>query len=83
MIHSVSLSPLRAAFLGEERVLGIVAADDADDLLLGRMVDLGDEVVAALGRDGERLQAVQAADDDFAGAAGGAHGDVEKRLHGN
>jgi len=42
-----------AAFLGEEGVLRIVAADDGDDLRLGRVVDLGDEVVAALGGDGE------------------------------
>ena len=60
----------------------IVLADDADDLRLGLRVDLADEVVAALGRDRKGLQAVQAADDDLAGAARGADGDIEKRVHG-
>jgi hypothetical protein len=72
----------RAAFLGEECMLRIVAADGGDDFLLGRVVHLGDEVVAPLGSNGQRLQAVQAADDDLAGTARGAHGDVEKRRHG-
>jgi len=47
-----------AAFFGEKRMLRIESADAADDLLLGRVVDLGDEVVAPLGGDGQRLQAV-------------------------
>ena len=82
MIHSVSCVAAAAAFLGEERMLRIMPADDGDDLPLGGAIDLGDEVVAALGGDGQRLQAVQAADDDLAGTARGAHGDIEKRLHG-
>ena len=71
-----------AAFFGEKRMLRIEPADAADDLLLGRMVDLGDEVVAPLGGDGQRLQAVQAPYDELAGAACGPHGYIEKRLHG-
>ena len=39
----------RAALLGEKGVLRVVAADGGDDLVLGRVIDLGDEVVAALG----------------------------------
>jgi len=72
-----------SALLGQERVRGVVAADAGDDLLLGGLVDLGDEVVAPLGVDGERFEAVQAAHDQLAGAARGAHGNVEKRLHGH
>jgi len=71
-----------AALLGEKCVLRVVTADDADDFLLGGVVDLGDEVVASLGGDGERLEAVQAPDDDLARAARGPNGNVEKRLHG-
>jgi hypothetical protein len=63
-------------------MLRVVLADDGDDLLLRGAVHLGDEVVTPLGGDGEGLQAVQAADDDLAGAASRFHGDVEKRLHG-
>ena len=50
--------------------------------LLGRMIDFADEVVAALRGDGQGLEAIQAADDDLAGAPGGADGDIEKRVHG-
>src|SRR5439155_5155826 len=71
-----------AALFGEKRMLRVEPADAADDLLLGGAVDLGDEVVAPLGGDGERLQAVQAPYDELAGAARGPHGDIEKRLHG-
>ena len=78
----MSCSPLRAAFLGEDGVVGIVLVDDVDDLALGGAVDLADKVVAALGGDREALEPVEAADDDFAGAARGAHGDIEKRMHG-
>src|SRR6184192_3996980 len=71
-----------AALFGENCVLRVVTADDADDFPLGGVVDLGDEVVASLGGDGERLEAVQAPDDDLARAARGPNGNVEKRLHG-
>ena len=58
-------------------------ADGVDDLALGGAVDLGDEIVAPLGCDLEAFQAVETADDDFAGAPGGFYGYVEKwLLHG-
>jgi len=67
----------RAALLAEEGVVGIGAADGGDDVRLGHLVDLADEVVAALARHLERVEAVEAADDEVRGAARGAHGDVE------
>ena len=60
-----------------------MTAYGCDDLLFRGLVNLGDEVIAPLGGDREGLQAIEAADDDFAGAARGAHGNIEKRLHGN
>ncbi len=72
-----------AALLGEHRVVRIVVADDADDFLLRVAVDLAHEVVAPLGGDGEGLQPIEAADDDFAGATRGADCDIEKRVHGS
>src|SRR5215469_500570 len=72
-----------AALLREHGVVRIVVADDADDLLLGVAIDFADEVVAPFGSDGERLQPVEAADDDFAGAARGTDGDIEKGVHGS
>ena len=74
--------PCLPAFLRQEGVMGIMFADDGDDLRLRLRIDLADEVVAAFGRDRKGLQAVQTADNDFAGAARGADGDIEKRVHG-
>jgi hypothetical protein len=55
--HRVAVAA-RAALLGEERMAGVVALDDADDLGLRGLVDLGDEVIAALGRDLQGLHPV-------------------------
>jgi len=71
-----------AALFRQKSVVRIMLADDPDDLRLRLRIDLADEVVATLGRDGEGLEAVQATNNDFAGAAGGAYGDIEKRVHG-
>jgi hypothetical protein len=80
--HRVVVTALAALF-GQERVLRVMTAYGCDDLLFRGLVNLGDEVIAPLGGDREGLQAIEAADDDFAGAARGAHGNIEKRLHGN
>jgi len=61
-------------------VVRVDPADGVDDLRLGAAVDVGDEVVAALGRDLERLEPVQAAEDDVAGATCRADADVDERV---
>src|SRR4029077_9425908 len=68
--------------LGKKGVLRIVAGDAGDDLLLGRAIHFGHEVVTSLGGDGDRVEAIHAAHDEFAGAPRGTHGNVEERLHG-
>ena len=70
-----------AAFLGEERVIGMAAANGRDDVRLGLAVDVGDEVVAALGVDLQGIETREAAHDQVAGAPRGAHADIEKWLH--
>ena len=70
------------AFLGQEGVAGVVLADELDDLGLSRMIDFADEVVAPFRGNREGFEAVETADDDFAGGAGGADSDIEKRMHG-
>jgi hypothetical protein len=74
--------PCGTAFFGQESVVRVVLADDGDDLRLRLGIDLTHEVVTALGRDGERFQAVQIPDNDLASAARGADSDIEKRMHG-
>jgi hypothetical protein len=63
-------------------VVRVVFADQLDDLRLGRMIDLGDEVVAALRCDRQGVEAVEAANYDFAGGTSGPDGNIQKRLHG-
>ena len=58
-------------------MLRIAAVHGVDDLPLRLRVDLGDEVVLALGAHVESMQAVQAANDDLPGAACGPNGDVQ------
>ena len=75
--------PMRAAFLGEDGVVGIALADGVDDPPLRDPVDLGDEIVRRLLRDGERIEAVDAACDDVARLSGGADGDVQEWVVGH
>ena len=70
------------AFLGQEGMVGVALADDLDDLGLSRMIDFADEVVAPFRGNRQGFEAVETADDDFAGGPGGPDGDIEKRLHG-
>ena len=51
-----------------------------DHRFLGRAVDLGDEVVLALGGDGEPVEVARGAVDDRAGAARRLDGDMEHRM---
>ena len=71
----------RAAFLGEDRMVGIVVADDLDDRGFGGLIDLRDELVAAFLDDLERLELVHLANHDLAGAARRANCDVDHAVH--
>jgi hypothetical protein len=73
--------PAGTAFFRQKGVIRVVLADDRDDLRLRLGIDLGYEVVPALGRDREGFEAIEVADDDFAGPPRGPNGDIEKRMH--
>ena len=68
-------------FLPEHRMLRMAAADGCDDVRFGLAVDVGDEIVAALAVDFDRIEARQAAHDQITGAPGRAHADIEEGLH--
>ena len=70
-----------AGLLAQEAMVGMHAPHRLDDVPLGHVVDFGDEIVPALGLHVEAGHAVEVADDDVAGAACGADGDVEHWLH--
>src|SRR5215470_14057452 len=61
------------AFFPENAMILVRATDRIDDLLLGMAIDIGDEVVASLARDLDGLEPRQAAHDEVAGLARGAH----------
>ena len=73
--------PGAPALLSQEGMARVVFPDQLDDLGLGRMIDLADEVVASFGCDRQGFEAIEAADDDFAGGAGGPNGNIEERMH--
>ena len=77
MIHTTSLVAGGAAFLGEEGMVGMQAADGLDDVGLGGAIDLGHVVVATLAVDFDGFEARDGAHDDVAGAARGANRDIE------
>ena len=66
-----------AAFLGKDGVIRIQPADGLDDVGFGSLVDLGDEVVAALAFDLDGFEARDGADDDVTGAARGLDRNTE------
>jgi hypothetical protein len=73
--------PHRAGLLGEHRVIRVGLQQRVDDRALGGMVDLGDEVGAALGADPDGVEVDARAVDDRAGLACGLHGRIEHRMH--
>ena len=70
-----------AGFLSQDGVLRVAAADGRDDVRFGLAVDVGDEIIAPLGVDLQGIEAREAFDDQIAGAARGAHCDIEEGLH--
>jgi hypothetical protein len=70
-----------AALLGEDCMIGVVVADDLDDRGLRHLVDLRDELVAALLDDLQRFELVHLANHDLAGAPRRTNCDVDHAVH--
>src|SRR3546814_885141 len=70
-----------AALFGEDGVVGISLADQADDFLLGAAVHLRDEVVLRLALDLQLIAALVVLHDEVAGGAGGGNSNVDQRVH--
>jgi hypothetical protein len=68
--------------LAQHRVVGVGLAQDLDDRCFRGAVDLGDEVVLALGADLQRTSVQRRAIDDAAGAARRLDRRVEQGMHG-
>lgn len=73
-----------AAFLGENPVIGVSAADNLHDGGLCALIDVRDKVIVRLAGDADFIDPVEAAVDDIASFAGRTNGGNENRmLHGN
>ena len=70
-------APVRTAFFGEKGVVGMTPANGVDNPPLRDPVDVGDEVVRRLLRNGERVEAIDVACDDVARLSGGADCDIQ------
>ena len=71
-----------ATFLGQDGVVRVFRPQFVDDGVLGGPIDLGDEVILALGLDMKLVHAVEVAHQDAPRGAGRANGNSECRLHG-
>jgi hypothetical protein len=80
-VIDVAFGPARARLLGQDRVVRIRCRQHRDDGLLGRPIDLGDEVAAALARHSNQVQVQAGPVDDGAGLARRFHGGVEHWMH--
>jgi len=81
--HVLGVDLVLAAFLREVAVRGIGLAQHREDRILRGMIDLGDEVVLALGADVELVDVERGAGDEAAGLARGLDGRVEHGVHGD
>jgi len=72
---------LGAAFLGENRVFGIVVLDDLDDRLFGPRVDLSHEIVLGFFGERQRFQLIEPAYHNLARAARGTYRNVDHPMH--
>ncbi len=73
---------VQAAFFAENAVSRVGLAQSGDDALLGSSVDLCDVVFGFFFVNLDGIQALDGAENQFAGAAGGAQRDIQHGLHG-
>ncbi|MCY1508910.1 hypothetical protein D9M68_432350 [compost metagenome] len=82
VIGAFALAFQQAAFFAEDAVVRVGLAQGLDDGELGCAIDLGDVILGVLLVDGDNVQALDRAENQFTGAASGAQGDIQHRLHG-
>src|SRR5690554_8221015 len=80
-IRAFTLAGLEAGLFGVKAVIRVGLAQMIDDGLFCSPVDFADVVVRFLLVDGQDVQPLHGAIDQFSGTAGGAQGDVQHGLH--
>jgi hypothetical protein len=82
VIFAFAAARVQAGFLAKDAVGRIRLAQGIDDFLLGRAVDFGHVVLGFFLIDLDGIQALDGAENQFTGAAGGAQRDIQHGLHG-
>ena len=77
----VFMVALPTALLGKDRVVGIEVVNDLDNRCLGEVIDLGDELVAALLGDLQRIELIEVPNHQLTGPPGGLDSDVDHGVH--
>jgi hypothetical protein len=73
---------VQAGFFTLDRVIRVGLAQCVDDFLFGGAIDLGYVILGVFFVDLDGIQALDGAEDQFTGAAGGAQRDIQHGLHG-
>jgi len=73
---------VHAGFFTHDRVIRVGLAQRIDDFLLGGAIHLGYVILGVFFVDLDGIQALDGAEDQFTGAAGGAQRDIQHGLHG-
>jgi hypothetical protein len=73
---------MQAAFFAKDAVGWVRLAQGGDDALLGGAIDFGHVIFRVFFVDLDGIQALDGAENQFAGAAGGAQRDIQHGLHG-
>ena len=82
MIHVILGAAMRFAVLfAEDAVIGVGLVQHVDDRVFGVAIDVGDEIVALLFDDVQRVDPVHRANDDLTRAAAGAECHVDHCVH--
>ncbi|MCY1177914.1 hypothetical protein D9M73_182400 [compost metagenome] len=73
---------VQAGFFAVDGVVRVGLAQGIDDFLLCGAIDFGDVILGVFFVDLDGIQALDGAEDQFTGAAGGAQRDIQHGLHG-
>ncbi|MNE10063.1 hypothetical protein D3C80_1027620 [compost metagenome] len=73
---------VHAGLFTQDRVIRVRLAQGVDDFLFGGAIHLGYVILGVFFVDLDGIQALDGAEDQFTGAAGGAQRDIQHGLHG-
>ncbi|MNO64475.1 hypothetical protein D3C76_552030 [compost metagenome] len=82
VVFAFTAACVQAGFFTEDTMGRIGLAQGIDDALLGRAIDFRDVILGVFFVDLDGIQALDGAEDQFTGAAGGAQRDIQHGLHG-